>query len=172
MPGSVQQRVNSTRIPCNGNAARKYLVGWRADHCLVTNMVALTEDIKAAMATMKAFPVATASADGVPNVVPIAFVELKEDNETIWLADNFMRKTLANIKENPKISINVWGPETKGCWQIKGPVEYKTSGPEYEDMRQTVLAKMAKAPAKGLIIMTITDVYECKPGPEAGKKIL
>jgi predicted pyridoxine 5'-phosphate oxidase superfamily flavin-nucleotide-binding protein len=39
-------------------------------------------------------------------------------------------------------------------------------------MRQTVLAKMAKAPAKGLIVMTITDVYECKPGPEAGKKIL
>lgn len=134
-------------------------------------MVVLTEEIKAAMATMKAFPVATASNDGWPNVVPIAFVELMND-ETIWLADNFMRKTLANILENPKISINVWGPETKGCYQIKGEVDYKTSGPDFEKMQFTVRAKMAQAPAKGLLVMKITDVFECKPGPDAGKKLL
>jgi predicted pyridoxine 5'-phosphate oxidase superfamily flavin-nucleotide-binding protein len=135
-------------------------------------MVALTKEIMAAMDTMKAFPVATASIDGWPNVVPIAFVQVKQGNDTIWLADNFMQKTLANIRENPKISINVWGPETKGCWQIKGTVEYRTSGAEYEDMRQTVIAKMAKAPAKGLLVMRITEVYDCKPGPDAGRKLL
>lgn len=134
-------------------------------------MVALTEEIKAAMATMKAFPVATASKDGWPNVVPIAFVEIVGD-ETIWLADNFMQKTLANIKENPKISINVWGAETKGCYQVKGEVEYLTSGPEFEKMQFTVRAKMAKAPAKGLLVMKVTAVYDCAPGPAAGKQIL
>lgn len=134
-------------------------------------MVALTGEIKTAMATMKAFPVATASAGGWPNVVPIAFVELVDD-ETIWLADNFMKKTLANILENPKISLYVWGPETKGCYQIKGTVEYLTSGPDFEKMQFTVRAKMAQAPAKGLIVMKITDVFQCNPGPEAGAKLL
>jgi len=134
-------------------------------------MVALNDEIKSAMATIKAFPVATASKDGVPNVVPIGFVELVDD-ETIWIADNFMKKTLANIKENPKISLFVYGPETKGCYQIKGDVELKTSGPDFEKMQETVRSKMAKAPAKGLLVVKITDVYSCLPGPDAGEKIL
>ena len=55
-------------------------------------MVALTEEMKAAFRTMKAFPVATASKEGWPNVVPIAFVELIDD-ETLRIADNIMKKT-------------------------------------------------------------------------------
>jgi len=134
-------------------------------------MVALTEEMKAAFATIKAFPVATASKDGWPNVVPIGFVELVDD-EIIWLADNFMKKTLANVRENPKVAIYVWGPETKGCFQIKGDVELKTEGPEFVKMQETVRAKMAQAPAKGLMIVKIREVYTCAPGPNAGDKLL
>ena len=134
-------------------------------------MTALTEEMKTAFATIKAFPVATASKDGWPNVVPIGFVELVDD-ETLWVADNFMKKTLANIKENPKMSIFIWGPETKGCFQIKGDVELKTEGPEFAKMQETVRAKMAQAPAKGLMIVKIREVYTCSPGPGAGDKLL
>ncbi|MBT8508316.1 pyridoxamine 5-phosphate oxidase [Methanomicrobiaceae archaeon CYW5] len=134
-------------------------------------MAALTEEMKAAFATIKTFPVATAATDGWPNVVPIGFVELVDD-ETIWMADNFMKKTLANIKENPKVSLYVWGPETKGCFQIKGDVELKTEGPEFAKMQETVRSKMAQAPAKGLLIMKIRDVYTCTPGPRAGDRLL
>jgi len=134
-------------------------------------MVHLTEEIKTAMGTMKVFPVATASADGWPNVVPIGFVQLVDDG-TIWLADNFMLKTLANVKENPKISIYVWGPETKGCFQIKGFVEVKTNGPEFEKMQEIVFEKNSNLPAKGLLVMTITEVFECAPGAKAGAKII
>lgn len=134
-------------------------------------MVALTEEMKKAFRTMKAFPVATASKDGWPNVVPIGFVELVDD-ETIWIADNFMKKTLANVQENPKVSIYVWGAETKGCFQVKGDVVVKTEGPEFEKMQFTVRSKMAKAPAKSLLIMKIREIYECAPGPRAGEQIL
>jgi predicted pyridoxine 5'-phosphate oxidase superfamily flavin-nucleotide-binding protein len=134
-------------------------------------MVALTEEMKAAFRTMKAYPVATASKEGWPNVVPIAFVELVDD-ETIWIADNYMKKTLANVQENPRVAIYIWGPETKGCFQIKGDVEIRTSGPEFEKMQFTVRSKMAKAPAKTLLIMKIREVYECTPGSRAGEKIL
>ncbi len=134
-------------------------------------MTALTEEMKTAFATIKAFPVATSSKDGWPNVVPIGFVELVDD-ETLWVADNFMKKTLANIKENPKMSIFIWGPETKGCFQIKGDVELKTEGPEFAKMQETVRAKMAQAPAKGLMIVKIREVFQCSPGPGAGDKLL
>lgn len=134
-------------------------------------MVALTAEIKNAFSTMKTFPVATASKEGWPNVVPIGFVELVSD-DTIWVVDNFMKKTLANIQENPKISIYIYGPETKGCYQIKGEVELKTSGPEFEKMQETVRSKMAQAPAKNLLIVKIREVYSCSPGPNAGDKLL
>ena len=134
-------------------------------------MVALSEEMKAAFRTMKAYPVATASKEGWPNVVPIAFVEIVDD-ETIWIADNYMKKTLANVQENPRVAIYIWGPETKGCFQIKGDVEIRTSGPEFEKMQFTVRSKMAKAPAKTLLIMKIREVYECTPGSRAGEKIL
>lgn len=134
-------------------------------------MVALTEEMKQAFSTMKAFPVATSSKNGWPNVVPVGFVELVSD-DTIWIADNFMRKTLSNIQENPKISISIWGPETKGCFQIKGEVEIRSSGPEFEKMQETVRSKMAQAPAKNLLIVTIREVYSCTPGKNAGDKLL
>ena len=52
-------------------------------------MVKLDEKMKTAFSKVKIFPVATASKDGVPNVVPIGFCQLVDD-ETIWIADNFM----------------------------------------------------------------------------------
>ncbi|UGV40343.1 pyridoxamine 5'-phosphate oxidase family protein [Methanococcoides orientis] len=134
-------------------------------------MVTLTEDMKEAISTIQVFPVATASKEGVPNVVPIGFVSLVDDS-TIWIADNFMKKSLSNVMENPKVSIYIWGPKTKGSFQIKGDVELKTSGPEFEKMQEIVHSKMVQAPAKSLLVMKITDVYDCSPGPNAGEKLL
>ena len=79
-------------------------------------MAKLTTEMKEAFSKMKIFPVATASKNGTPNVIPIGIVELVDD-ETIWITDNFMNKTLDNLKANPKIAFYVWGPEIKGCFQ-------------------------------------------------------
>jgi predicted pyridoxine 5'-phosphate oxidase superfamily flavin-nucleotide-binding protein len=93
-------------------------------------MVKMTAEMKEAFSKVKLFPVATASKTGVPNVAPIAFVIMMGD-DTLWLADNFMKKTLANLKENPNIAVYAWEPESKKCLQLKGKVEIKTSGPDY-----------------------------------------
>jgi len=129
----------------------------------------LNAEMKETFSKVKLFPVATASKVGVPNVAPIAFVQLKSD-DTIWLADNFMKKTLANMKENPKCAIYVYDAESKKCFQIKGQVEIKTSGPDYESMKQMCHAKKPDLPAKSLIVMKVTEVFDCMPGPNAGKK--
>ncbi|TAJ45038.1 pyridoxamine 5'-phosphate oxidase family protein [Methanofollis fontis] len=133
-------------------------------------MVRLTDEMKAAFAAVRTFPVATASKEGEPNVVPIGFCMLMDD-ETIWIADNFMKKTLANLKENPRVGIYIWGPETKGCYQIKGDVVIVNEGEDFQKMREIVLSKMSKAPAKNLIVVTITEAYSCTPGPGAGDRI-
>ncbi|OPY35964.1 MAG: Pyridoxamine 5'-phosphate oxidase [Methanoregula sp. PtaU1.Bin051] len=134
-------------------------------------MVALTGEMKELFSKVKLFPVATASKKGVPNVAPIAFVVMVSD-DTLWLADNFMNKTLANVKENPRAAIYLYDADLKKCCQVKGKIEIKTSGDDYEKMRKMVHEKKPGLPAKSLLIMKITDVFDCMPGPNAGKKIV
>lgn len=137
----------------------------------MNNMVKLTEDMKTAFSKVKIFPVATASKDGVPNVVPMGFCQLIDD-ETIWIADNFMLKSLANLNENPNLAIYVWGPDTGGCFQVKGKADLVNSGEKFEKMRSIVHAAKPGLPAKTLIEVKITEVFQCSPGPGAGKKLL
>jgi predicted pyridoxine 5'-phosphate oxidase superfamily flavin-nucleotide-binding protein len=134
-------------------------------------MVKLSAEMKEAFGKMKVFPVATASKEGAPNVIPIAMVELVDD-ETIWLTDNFMNKTLSNLRVNPKVAMYVWGPEIKGCYQIKGVASIKNSGPDYEKMKENINKKRPELPARSLVIVKITEIFECKPGPTAGAKLL
>lgn len=138
---------------------------------MVITMVKLSEEMKSAFSKVKIFPIATASKEGMPNVVPIGFCQLVDD-EVIWIADNFMAKSLANLKENPNVAIFVWGPETGGCFQIKGETEIISSGEKFEKMKATVHAAKPGLPAKNLIEVRISEVFQCAPGPSAGKKLL
>ena len=134
-------------------------------------MVKLTSEMKEVFSQQKIFAAATASKNAVPNVAPVATVQLISD-DTIWIGDNYMVKTLANVKENPTLALYIWDPEKRRCFQIKGTVAIKTSGQDYEKIKIKIKEKGPHYPAKGLLIVTITDVFECTPGSVAGKKIL
>ena len=64
----------------------------------------LTEDAKRVLAQMKVVPVATASKDGLPNVVPMTFVKALDDS-AVLIADNYMDKGARNLEENPSVSV-------------------------------------------------------------------
>ncbi|MBQ3684693.1 MAG: pyridoxamine 5'-phosphate oxidase family protein [Methanomicrobium sp.] len=136
-------------------------------------MVKLTADMKETykknMEILHAVPLATADKNGLPNVAPMGAVWL-EDDETFWICDNFMKKTLANLKENPQAALYFWNPESKRCLQVKCKAEVKTSGDDYKTAHDRMKAKGANYPAKGLIVLHIIDVFECTPGPKAGEK--
>jgi predicted pyridoxine 5'-phosphate oxidase superfamily flavin-nucleotide-binding protein len=136
-----------------------------------TTMAKLTADMKEAFAKMKVFPLASASKDGTPNVIPVGIAELIDD-ETVWFVDNFMNKTLTNFRTNPKVAFYIWGPDIKGCFQCKGVVAIRTSGKEYDQMKAKLNIKNPALPARSLIVVKITEIFECKPGPTAGAKIL
>jgi predicted pyridoxine 5'-phosphate oxidase superfamily flavin-nucleotide-binding protein len=134
-------------------------------------MVKLTEEMKEEFGKMKVFPVATATKDGTPNVIPLGIAWLVSD-DTVWFVDNFMNKTLSNLRVNPKIAFFIWGPEIKGCYQVKGVAAIKSSGKEYDEMKAKINLKNPALPARSLVIVKITEIFECKPGPTAGVKIL
>mgnify|MGYP003733246187 FL=1 len=130
----------------------------------------INDEIRAVFEKNKIFSVATAAKDGTPNVAPIAFVQLVGGDE-IWIGDNYMKKTLKNVLENPKMSIFAWDPDSKRCFQVKGSVEVRTEGPEYEKMKATMKAKNEAYPAKGLLVLRVQEAYSCTPGPNAGDRV-
>ncbi len=134
-------------------------------------MVKLTAEMKEAFGKMKVFPVATATKEGTPNVIPLGIAWLMSD-DTVWFVDNFMNKTLSNLRVNPRIAFYLWGPEIKGCYQIKGVADIKAGGKEYDEMKAKINEKNPALPARSLVIVKITEIFECKPGPTAGAKIL
>ena len=130
----------------------------------------LTSEIKEAIARAELFPFATASAAGIPNVVPIKYLHVAGD-DALWITDNYMQKSLANLRENPQAAIYVWSPEPKLCVQLKGDAEIRTEGEEYEQMKALVRRVKADLPARSLVIVRVREIYQCLPGTDVGRKI-
>ena len=134
-------------------------------------MVKFDEKIKSEFLKLKTIYLATASKAGVPNVVPLGALFLIDD-ETLWIVDNFLKKTLANIKENPVASFDIWNPDGDMSYQVKCDAVYENSGADYEKARNMMHQKRADLPAKGLVKLKFKEVYQVKPGPGAGDKLL
>lgn len=130
----------------------------------------LTSEMKHAIERAELFPFATASKKGVPNVVPVRYLQVAAD-DLLWITDNYLHKTLANLRANPQAAIYVWSAEPRMCFQIKGAVEIKTEGPEYEQMKALVRQKKADLPARSLLVMQVSEIFECLPGADAGKRL-
>ena len=135
-------------------------------------MVKLTAEMKEVFSNTNPYYFATASKNGVPNVAPFGMVILQDDDETIWVIDNFMNKTLANIKENPKASVACWNKDCKAMVQIKCSAQIVNSGADYEAAVKFAHSKGEQFPAKNLIKLKVEEVYTVAPGPDAGKKLL
>ncbi len=134
-------------------------------------MVALTPEMQEFFKATKHFAMGTASKGGDPNVVPIGQAFLM-DPETIWIGNQFFKQTLKNVQENPRVALQVWTEGVTGCFKIKGDVKIVESGPDYEKMKGMIKERKPALECKGLLVMKITDVFDCRSGVDAGKRLL
>ncbi|MGN0106724.1 MAG: pyridoxamine 5'-phosphate oxidase family protein [Hominilimicola sp.] len=111
-------------------------------------------------------------ANGEPNVVPVAFKLVTDDNK-LAVGDVFLDTTLKNIKSNGgKIAVSVYDPKTLEGYQIKGTADYVTEG-DIVDTFKAMVEKMfnGAATAKGALIITPEKVIVTTPGAD-NKKVL
>jgi uncharacterized protein len=115
---------------------------------------------------------ATADKNGVPNVVPINFMKIL-DEETILASAVFMTKTFNNLKENPICALSIW--EGFAGFQFKGSVVIVTDGPVFKETQSWTEEEGKKLglplQTKGAIVIRITEIFSVSPGAEAGKRI-
>ena len=91
-------------------------------------MAKLSEEAKKAIAEFGAALVATASKSGKPNVSLKGSFRVLDDEHVIF-ADIASPQTMANLKENPQLSVMVFDPSTcKGCRVWGKAVEILDSG--------------------------------------------
>jgi len=128
---------------------------------------------------------ATASKDGVPNVVPVGSTAAVSP-DTIVVAGLFMLKTLENLKQNPKAAVVINAtkpPDKEGSGgkgpkfiggQVKGSVTLLTSGDMHEQTKNRIAQKIGTEMAgriKATVVIKAEEIYSVTPGPDAGKRI-
>jgi predicted pyridoxine 5'-phosphate oxidase superfamily flavin-nucleotide-binding protein len=135
-------------------------------------MAQMTEKIVEMFEKVPIAILATATPDGIPNAVPVGSKKII-DNETILISDQFLNKTLANMKANPKVSLTFW--EGHDGYQVKGSVTIETTGNRFEETSKWIeeMGNKMGIPlkSKGAVILTVDEIYNLTPGPDAGKRI-
>ena len=114
----------------------------------------------------------TASLDGQPNTCIVAMKAVIDD-ETVYLSDQFFKKTLANLQVNPKVAITFW--EGNEAYELYGTMRYVNEGAEFEAQKAWVDAAFEKMglpiKAKGGCFVKVESVFSSSPGPNAGDKL-
>ena len=100
-------------------------------------MAQFTEEMLEEMKATGIISFATASKDGTPNVVPVGMIFMGDDGN-IWLVDNYLNKTLANLKENPKAAFYIWTRDPSRS-RTPGPIISRRSGSLTPRRRRTLL---------------------------------
>jgi hypothetical protein len=136
-------------------------------------MAQMTERMMELFNKVPAVVLVTATPDGTPNAVPVGAKKII-DHETVLISDQFLNKTLANLKANPKVAVTFW--EGHEGYQLKGTITIETSGKRFEETAKWIedLGNRAGFPlkSKGAVILKIEEIYGVSPGPGAGKKLV
>lgn len=101
------------------------------------------------------------------NVVPFSSIKIVDGK--IWLINYFMDKTLSNILANPSVSLVCW-TDMIG-FQIKGTVEYKTEGEDFENAALWIHDILPERVVKGLLVLTPEDIFDIAPTKNTMEKI-
>ena len=97
----------------------------------------------------------TVGSSGIPNTIYVTCVKKISDSKIV-VADNKMHKTRANIKAGCTVSL-LYITSEKKAFQLKGSVQYQTSGKIFDEMKTVWLDK--KYPGNAAVVIDIEEVY-------------
>lgn len=86
---------------------------------------------------------------------------MKIIEDKIVLVNYFMEKTLENILSNDNIALVAWS-EMAG-YQVKGKVEYRTSGDTFDMVTNWIRETIPGRVVKGILIIEPAEVYDISP---------
>ncbi len=136
-------------------------------------MAKMTQQMKELFEKTPIIVLSTATKDGMPNAVPVGAKKILDD-ETILISDQYLNKTLANIKSNAKVALTFW--QGMEGYQLKGTATVETSGQRFEETAKWIddLSAMIGHPlkSKGAVTLQVEEIYSIASEPGAGKRLV
>jgi hypothetical protein len=115
--------------------------------------------------------VATASRDGTPNVSIKGSLRVLDD-EHLLFADIFSLKTRSNLKENSKVAIMIYDPDSRRGYAFKGKTEQLDSGPVFDQTVESIRKAMPQLPTPKYVVRVAVDsIWDQSAGPNGGKQL-
>jgi predicted pyridoxine 5'-phosphate oxidase superfamily flavin-nucleotide-binding protein len=96
-------------------------------------MATLTDEMKQIVERQRLGFVATVCADGTPNVSPKGTLCVLDDDHLMF-ADIRSPGTVANLRGNPNIEVNVVDPFVRKGYRFKGRAEVLEAGTKFEQL--------------------------------------
>lgn len=109
------------------------------------------EDIKEKLENAT-IAIATVDKNNQPHNIAIMYAKVIDDK--IIITNNFMKKTIENIKNNPSISLVFW--EGEEGWRIDGKAEYFYSGKWLDFIKS--LKENKDLPTRGALLVNISKI--------------
>ena len=120
-----------------------------------------TDDMKRIVAQQKLAFVATVCPDGTPNLSPKGTIAVWDDTHLVF-ADIHSPGTVANLKVNPTIEINVVDPFARKGYRFKGTAELVTDGDLFQKLldfyraRRVDMARTRPLPSiRAFVLITV-----------------
>jgi uncharacterized protein len=99
----------------------------------------------------------TVDAEGTPNSIYASIAHLTSDG-CLAVCDNYFYKTKANIDAQTRACL-LFITKDRMAYQIKGTIDYRISGPLYDEM---LAWADPKYPRKGVALLTVSSVFRGK----------
>ena len=124
-------------------------------------MPILTDDMKRVVRDHSPAFVATVCPDGTPNVSPKGTTMAWDDDHLVF-ADLASPGTMANLRANPAVEINVVDPIVRTGYRFKGRAVVHTEGAEFERVAEFFERErnLSRTRVRGVAVVTVLHAAE------------
>jgi len=117
----------------------------------------LTEEMAEIVAGAKLSFVATVNADGSPNLSPKASLAVYDDNHLVF-ANIASPGTVANLRRDPAVEVNVVDVFLRRGFRFKGTAELHDSGPAFDFVALPLWEKQGKQyPVHEAVVIRVVE---------------
>jgi predicted pyridoxine 5'-phosphate oxidase superfamily flavin-nucleotide-binding protein len=115
----------------------------------------LTEDMRRVVEEQRLGFVATVCPDRTPNVSPKGTVAVWDD-DTLVFADIRSPRTVANLRQNPAVEINVVDPLARKGYRFKGTGAVHAEGPIFDEGVAFFRRRDVANPIRAIVLVRVT----------------
>jgi len=114
----------------------------------------LTEDMQRVVNEQRLGYAATVCPDGTPNLSPKGTTTVWDDDHLVF-ADIRSPRTVANLRHNPAIEINVVDPIARKGYRFKGTAAVLTGGPLFEEILAFYRERGTSSPIRSVVLVKV-----------------